>query len=142
MSRKCAFDDSDAINRCSNRCALRIERGVLRDSGYNTRNEHHEPDFHAMVERQRNHGNDRGRSGTRTGGAEMSKDINPSGRVDVLMNRTVDLALKRFVEPHPLHERLKQVGLDVGEMLREEISRGLKRAKVSDLKSALKAWRR
>lgn len=72
----------------------------------------------------------------------MSKQVNPSGRVDVLMNRTVDLALKRFVEPHPLHERLKQVGLDFGEILREEISRGLKRAKVSDLKSALKAWRR
>lgn len=76
----------------------------------------------------------------------MSKQLNPAGRVDVLIQSTVDLFLKRFVETHRgyagLNARLKEVGVDLGTLARDEVSRRLKRERITDVKSLRRALHR
>ena len=68
--------------------------------------------------------------------------MNPAGRVDLLVNRTVNVAVARWVDTHPLAERLKQVGLDVGFLIRGYVEHRLKKEKITDIRSLRRALRR
>lgn len=73
----------------------------------------------------------------------MKKPLDPRHRVDVLLKRSAALLLERWVERHPLHGRLKlEAGLDVSGILQDSLSRGLKRERITDVKSVMKALRR
>lgn len=66
-----------------------------------------------------------------------------TGRVDVLFERIADLVLKRSIERHPLHARLKnEVGLDVALLLKNGLADTLKREKIKDLRSLRRALRK
>lgn len=66
-----------------------------------------------------------------------------AGRVDVLFERIADLLLKRSIERHPLHAKLKdEVGLDVSSLLKNSLADTLKREKIKDLRSLRRALRK
>lgn len=47
------------------------------------------------------------------------------------------------MELHPLHRRLKQeAGLDVSAILQDSLARGLKRERITNVKSVMKALRK
>lgn len=73
----------------------------------------------------------------------MSKPVNPQYRVDVLLKRVAALLLERSMELHPLHRRLKQeAGLDVSAILQDSLASGLKRERITNVKSVMKALRK
>ena len=67
---------------------------------------------------------------------------NPAGRVDLLIERTIDLWMKRFVDNHPLTARLRQVGLDGSLIVRGAVKDRLKKERITDVKSLQRALRR
>jgi hypothetical protein len=66
----------------------------------------------------------------------------PAWRVDVLVDRLVDLLMKRHIDNHPLTARLRQVGLDASLLARNAVRDKLKRERITDVKSLRKALRR
>lgn len=72
------------------------------------------------------------------------KDVqpDPAWRVDVLVERTLDLWMQRFVDNHPLAMRLRQVGLDTSSIVRNQVRAKMKRERITDVGSLRRALRR
>jgi hypothetical protein len=68
---------------------------------------------------------------------------NPAGRVDVLIERSIDLWMKRYFDNHPFVLHLKnRAGLDGPFLIRAAVSDRLKRERITDIRSLRKALRR
>jgi hypothetical protein len=63
-------------------------------------------------------------------------------RVDLLVERSLDLIMNRFVDNHPLTARLRQVGLDASVLARGAVKDHLKKERITTVKSLRRALRR
>lgn len=73
---------------------------------------------------------------------EVLQSPDPGWRVDILIQRIIDASLKRAVDNHPLTARLRQVGLDPSTLVRVAVKDQLKRDKITNVRSVIRALRR
>ena len=73
---------------------------------------------------------------------QVKAEPDPAWRVDILVQKIIDVSLKRTLDNHPLTARLKAVGLDVPAITREAVQKQLKRDRITNVRSVLKALRR